>query len=418
MGIARKHVASGMLLAVGLLLGGHAAAQTPTKYPWDEYDKRVESAKQAAALKSDLFGDQVNLANGGLSFSATDVSIPGNNALPVNISRSYSVQNRYGGPSSPPVTDFMLADWDIDAPSISGSFASNWESRVPGNPGRRCSAPAHQASPPSPVWDINVWDFWQGNTLNVPGAGGELLQVRPGAYMPTAGGPYYWMTTGQTYVSCLPTIKNTTGEGFLAITPDGTKYWFDWMAQYREPNLSSANGGSNIARRKNVLYATKVQDRFGNTVEYTYTNAWNAPGRLTGITASDGRQLAIAYNAQGHISTVTQGTRTWTYQYTAVGTRRSLSAVIQPDSSQWTIGFSSFTSAELYYPTGHPAEPTRDCFVRFGSPVGPTTVTGTVKHPSGATNLHRGPADAWSQQRAGCLPELRCRWRVRNQYQR
>lgn len=383
MRIARKRVSSWVLLVVGLVTGGHAAAQT-SKYPWDEYEKRIESAKQAAALKSDLFGDQVNLANGGLSFSATDVSIPGNNTLPVGISRSYSVQNRYGGPTSPPVTDQMMADWDIDAPSISGSFASNWQSSVPGNPGRRCSAPAHQASPPSPVWDINVWDFWQGNILNVPGAGGELLQVRPGAYLPTTGGPYYWMTTGQAYVSCLPTIKNTTGEGFLAITPDGTKYWFDWMAQYREPNLSSANGGSNIARRKNVLYATKVQDRFGNTVEYTYTNAWNAPGRLTGIISSDGRQLAIGYNAQGHISTVTQGARTWTYQYTALGTRRSLSAVIQPDGSQWTIGFSAFTSAELYYPIGNPAEPTRDCFVRFGPPFGPTTATGTVKHPSGA----------------------------------
>jgi RHS repeat-associated protein len=381
---ARRRAAGWMLLMLGVGAGLDASAQTPSKYPWDEYDKRVESAKQAAALKSDLFGDQVNLANGGLSFTATDVSIPGNNTLPVGISRSYSVQNRYGGPTSPPVTDQMMADWDIDAPSISGSFASLWQSRVPGNPDRRCSAPAHQASPPSPVWDINVWDFWQGNTLNVPGAGGELLQVRPGAYLPSTGGPYYWMTTGQTYVSCLPTIKNTTGEGFLAITPDGTKYWFDWMAQYREPNLSSANGGSNIARRKNVLYATKVQDRFGNTVEYTYTNAWNAPGRLTGIVSSDGRQLAIAYNAQGHISTVTQGTRTWTYQYTALGARRSLSAVIQPDGAQWTIGFSSFTAAELYYPIGHPAEPTRDCFVRFGPPFGPTTVTGTIKHPSGA----------------------------------
>jgi RHS repeat-associated protein len=377
---ARKWAAGWMLLMLGAGAGLDASAQTPSKYPWDEYDKRVESAKQAAALKSDLFGDQVNLANGSLSFTATDVAIPGNNALPVGISRSYSVQNRYET-----VTDQMMADWDIDAPSISGSFASNWQSRVPGDPGRRCSAPAHQASPPSPVWDINVWDFWQGNTLNVPGAGGELLQVRPGAYLPSTGGPYYWMTTSQTYVSCLPTIKNTTGEGFLAITPDGTKYWFDWMAQYREPNLSSANGGSNIARRKNVLYATKVQDRFGNTVEYTYTNAWNAPGRLTGIVSSDGRQLAITYNGQGHIATVVQGTRTWTYQYVAAGTRRSLSAVIQPDGAQWTIGFSPFTSATIQYPMGAANEPTRDCFVRLSGPIGPTEVSGTIQHPSGAT---------------------------------
>ncbi|MGR4876192.1 RHS repeat protein [Pseudoxanthomonas sp. LARHCG66] len=334
-------------------------------------------------MKSDLFGDQVSLANGSLSFSATDVAIPGNNSLSVAFSRSYAVQNQYGR-----VMDKMLADWDLEVPSISGTFAPNWTAGVPGDPGRRCSAPAHQATPNAPVWDINLSDFWQGNTLNIPGgAGGELLQVLSGAYQPSTGGPFHWMTTGQAYVSCLSSIKNTTGEGFLAITPDGTKYWFDWMAQYHEPDMSSANGGSQIARRKNVLYATKVQDRFGNTVLYQYTNAWNAPGRLTSITGSDGRALNIAYNAQGHVSTVTQGSRTWTYQYVGTGANRSLSAVIQPDASSWSINFAAFTSASLHYPppSSQPfPEPTRDCFWRFNMPIGPTLVTGTIQHPSGA----------------------------------
>ncbi|MQP76139.1 hypothetical protein CQ393_09570 [Stenotrophomonas sp. MYb238] len=405
MEVACVQAARWTLLACGLVFGLNAAAQTPPElppeerethaektaasppplFPWDEYDKRVESARQAAALKSDLLGDQINIANGALSFSATDVAIAGNNALPVAFTRSYTVQNRYSSPYSSPVTDLMLADWDLDLPSISGSFAPDWNSRVPGNPGRRCSAPSNQVTPPSPVWDINVWDFWQGNTLNVPGAGGELLQVLAGAQQPASGGPYYWMTSGQAYVSCLPSIKNTTGEGFLAVTPDGTKYWFDWMAQYREPNLSSANGGNNITRRRNVLYATKVQDRFGNTVEYTYTNAWNAPARLTGIVSSDGRQLGITYNALGHVASVTQGTRSWTYQYVALGSRRSLSAVVQPDGTQWTIGFSPFTSAEIYYPIGTPSEPARNCFLRLTEPIGPTQVTGTIQHPSGAS---------------------------------
>lgn len=363
-----------------------ATSNSPAQdlYPWDEYRKRIGSAQEVAKLQSDFLGDQVNLANGALSFSATDVSIPGNNALAVGFTRTYSVQNQ-----ADRVADLMLADWDLDVPSISGTFAPNWESRVAGSPGRRCSAPVDQATPPTPAWDVNYWDFWRGNQLNIPGGGGELLRVTSGAVMPTSGGPYYWMTVGQAYVSCLPSIKNGSGEGFLAIAPDGTRYWFDWLAQYVEPNLRSAIGGTRMTQRKNVLYATRVEDRFGNVVVYEYSNAWNAPGRLVGITSSDGRSIDIAYNASGHVQSVSDGVRTWLYQYAAVGARRSLSAVVLPDASRWVIGFGAFTSAEVRYPVGSQMEPTRDCFHRLSTPMGPTQVTGTLQHPSGALGTFR-----------------------------
>ena len=71
-------------------------------------------------------------------------------------------------------------------------------------------------------------DFWQGTQLNIPGiSSGDLLRTNPGSPRPktTAGlddTSYYWMTNDQVHVKCLGTIKNGTGEGFLAITPDGT----------------------------------------------------------------------------------------------------------------------------------------------------------------------------------------------------
>mgnify|MGYP006185562291 CR=1 FL=1 len=39
----------------------------------------------------------------------------------------------------------------------------------------------------------------------------------------------------------------------------------------------------------------EVQDRFGNRVDYTYDNAWNARPRLTRIQASDGTTLLMAH---------------------------------------------------------------------------------------------------------------------------
>lgn len=48
------------------------------KLPWDEYHRLVEKWRTVAPLKSDeVFGDQVDLYSGALSFSATDVSVPG-----------------------------------------------------------------------------------------------------------------------------------------------------------------------------------------------------------------------------------------------------------------------------------------------------------------------------------------------------
>ena len=87
-----------------------------------------------------------------------------------------------------------------------------------------------------------------------------------------------------------PTIKNGSGEGFLATTRDGTRYWFDHMAQFHETLLSSPTSGGSTAtplsRRRNALYVTRVEDRFGNSVSYSYSNTATSPVRLTSISAS------------------------------------------------------------------------------------------------------------------------------------
>ena len=149
------------------------------------------------------------------------MSIPGNSGLPVAFGRSYTVRNwRYR------TTPGMMADWEVDVPSISGVYLQTQGWVGPGGTTSRCSV---AGPPPSNVTGVSLTDFWQGANLSIPGVGGgELLNTIAGAPVPSAGGPYRWMTNEQIHVSCLPTIKNGTGEGFLAITPDGTKYWFDW----------------------------------------------------------------------------------------------------------------------------------------------------------------------------------------------
>ncbi|WP_273455134.1 RHS repeat domain-containing protein [Nevskia ramosa] len=363
------------------------AAQAQTvKEPWEELGKRVDASENIAPLGNDLFGDRVGLALGDLSFSNTDVSLPGNNALPVAITRTLTANNRRGYRN-----DSMAADWDIDLPSISGVFAPDWVSGSSGSTNRCTVSSASSASPPNVTKGVLFWpwDFWQGLTLNIPDGGGELLLMNSASPRPTAGGPYYWVTSGLTALSCLDTINNGNGQGFLAITKDGTRYWFNWMAQYYEPQLQKKSEGSSITgtldRRRNVLYATRVEDRFGNSVTYTYTNSATQPGKLTRILSSDGRQIDIAYNGAGQIANLNDGNRIWTYQYgdvsTSGGTYKTLTAVVLPDQSRWSFDFTQFSQA--FIPKPPPDEGSWTCL--YPPDLLPVAdKVGFVNHPSGA----------------------------------
>lgn len=378
-----------IFVATLLLVAAHPIvvyAQSSGRFAWQTVEDRLKSSQSVAGLGPNFAGDAVSLSNGALSFNATDLSLPGNNGLEVAFSRSYSVKNR-----KDTATDEMLADWEVNLPNISGVFTTDWV--APGAaPGSRCSS---TALPPLPPNGYIYSDYWQGLSIALPGGGGgDLLAARDGITRPTTGGPYPWVTeSGTVHLSCLTTIKNGTGQGFLAILPDGTRVWYDWMAQFFETSMKgnqvNISGGSPMyaiqQRRRNALYATRVEDRFGNYVTYTYGNAWNAPAKLTGISGSDGRQIVVTYSGST-ISSITDGARTWSYSYVTVPSgRRSLSAVTLPDGSAWSIQFAPFTDAEIKYNEAAFDEPLRSCRA-VETPLNYTQIfTGTIIHPSGAT---------------------------------
>lgn len=251
-------------------------------------------------------------------------------------------------------------------------------------PERRCSL---TGAPPPVNYPSNTFhanEYWAGTQLAIPGAaGGELLTVTSGPTPPATGGPFYWLTADRTYVSCLPAVQNGSGEGFLAITADGTKYWFDWMATFPEPKLTKKRqspyvGNDDLQRRRYALYATRVEDRFGNWVRYTYANAASSPVRLAAIDASDGRRIALSYNASGYVESASAGSQTWRYEYSG----DSLTGVVLPDGSRWAIAFSGFESALVRYYTGQPGDPLRTCM--DPGDVVQTAYTGSITHPSGA----------------------------------
>lgn len=396
----------GPVILFGVL--GIAEAQD-IKAIGQEYARHIKSAEAIGALGNDLFGDLTNLYTGTTEFAVTDVSLPGNSVLPIAISRRFQVQPRDGV-----LSKGNFADWELDMPYLYGIFDRNNSSVVVGwqvdtsTPDARCSvADRYSAAPPEAPADganagnyFTAEEYWSGNSLHLPGGGDQemLVLTSANAYRPTDGTTYRWVTSGQWFFSCLSATANgIVGEAFLARSPEGLIYRFDYVTRRPASSLQkplagsglmlqSAKGGgpdiqpmasneANLQREEIRILPTRIEDRFGNWVAYTYDA--NNPGRLTKIQANDGRQLDLTYNASGYIATVTAGTRTWAYAYSGSGTNIGLSSVTLPDGSAWSLNMVDVRSANIQYNS------------EYATCESPGTLMGhagtaTMTHPSGA----------------------------------
>jgi len=359
------------------------------KYDWSA---RVDAAKSMATLGEGAFGDSTSFYDGATSFSVTDLDLPGNDGLPVRITRTHSASDPQGMPTSG-----ILGEWDLDLPHVRGNFARSlgWqvESSEGGQSGSnaRCSTKYGLRNAPSAIAQIGGGAFpgsayWSGNTLSVPGAGDQLLLVPgPGNSNIASGGSVRWTTRDYWQIRCLPTLLNGTGEGFQAVSPDGTTYTFNYEVRRPLKSLSRADqiGTTTILsvldRDEVRLYATRVEDRFGNWVNYHFVGS-----QLRSISAKDGRHVDLSYYgsgaATGLLQSVSTGSgadlRRWVYSYST--SDRRLISVELPDSSRWTL---QTVWLELRYvtPAGFPS-----CTLA-GWAAGVDEKLYTFTHPSGAS---------------------------------
>jgi hypothetical protein len=383
----------------------------------DEYEKSIKSAEVVGTLGNDMFGDQVNLYTGALTFTATDISLPGNSSLPVALSRKFVVESR-GEADRINLSERQggFWDWDLDIPHLQGTFGHGYGWQVDGTTEAYRNARCTGAIEPPTVegtvttsGGTSIWgpsQYWHGNSLSLPGGGSHQLLGAIStntAYRPSTGGPYPWVTSNMWVFSCLTSTaagNGVPGEGFLGTAPDGTRYWFDWIVSRGTSTVTRPfdNGGGGIGLRANQrgvtttfapvnetsilpreevwILPTRAEDRHGNWVTYTYSTTH--PWRLTRILANDGREITITHNAAGRIATATAGTRTWTYTYSANG----LSQVALPDGSAWNISFGNLLQALTAPDTT--SGTTQVCDYRASS-TSQIARTGAITHPSGAT---------------------------------
>lgn len=394
--------AHSLVLFCGVLWGSAAiASNLSTHY---SYEGKLDQARKFGALDESLFGDQVSLQDGTVVFRQVDVSVPTNSGMRVAVGRKMR----------PPESRLESWDrkfnvfgygWQLDIPSMSGIYDTR-EGWTGGNVGEgRCSgsnfAPRERVGPWPYYYKqlVYAYMYWNGITIDIPGVGEDkLLQKSSDVAAPTDGRAYPGATRSNWRISCLPSIKNGSGEGFLVSLPDGTKYYFDWMATQNATDLTdndsiNSDGDGYDAWHllapltKHYLYVSKVVDRFGNHVTYNYDV--NFPNRLTSIVSSDGARVDLRYDVNtGLVSQVVAGARTWTYTYQGPSDRwYQLNAITQPDGAKWTFGWS--------IPPGGVQSLTEKTFWSQGCAQDPKEMTSaagdvgvysfTMTHPSGAT---------------------------------
>ncbi len=383
-----------------------------------DYAKLVKSGESPSALDGGLFGESVNLSTGATEFKATDVDVPGNFPIPMSIGRRFSVESRGN-----PLTRYPFGDWDIDVPYMSGIYGATgttvtWQVTPDGTPNQyRCTTPQtrFEARPPvlSATVEMQPEEYWQGIHMYVPGAGSqEVLHFSDAAIShPTDGGAYKWVTKGNWFLKCtagLDAGSPGSGDGFVARSPDGLIYQFDYMVEVDHPGMEIITGlpsNAQVVRKQIRLYATKVSDRHGNEVNYQWSN-----GRLTGITATDGRYIEIKYDNAAHDkitriivhpivlddpSLPPDQSRVWTYHYTSNGSSHTLQSVDLPDQKSWVFAIGNGVRSGLI-PYLEPAAYDIELYcahMRLFTQPSEADRTAVITHPSGAVGTFKFKAE-------------------------
>jgi RHS repeat-associated protein len=391
----------GFVLGIICLLLGSSAQAADMTVP-QEYGKLIQAAQGIETTGTGLFGDETGLYTGATEFRVTDIDIPGTGLVPMRLGRRYVAGDRTRVQNERP--GYLFADWQIDLPHLHGVFArgQHWGTEV----GGRCSVAGSVAQPPVVNQDGTAFsgaEYWAGNQLYAPGAGDQELlaySASENPNKPAGGGPFAWATQSNWFLSCLPTLglgNGYAGEGFLAIDPQGTRYWFNWMVVHptqrlrkpwqmpglpRLPHDSSDEvvtpvdaerpGFAFLDREEVHIYPTRIEDRFGNFVTLTWAGA-----KLTKMSASDGRSIDFAYNGNV-VSSVTDGSRTWSYSYQGTGSLWLTSAV-RPDGSAWAYNMSGLEG--IHFPNTVENSCDAPLFPAGSSPVMRTVM---ITHPSGA----------------------------------
>nr|WP_244672519.1 RHS repeat protein [Xanthomonas sp. D-93] len=318
--------------------------------PNEEYQKIIKSSSVVNPLNDDAFGQNLRLFDLTASFHALDVSLPGNNSIPVQIGREFPIS--FGADTYRGLPGF--ADWNIDIPRIYGDFLQEkgWITKS-SSPYARCSIPS---KPDAALENLSgtLKDIWHGYYLHVSSENESELLVnnQPKSAQVSDGNSYPWVTAEKWEIGCLAGTDNGyKGESFFALSPQGQKFYFNHaMVHSIAPVVyqSQSPMGQAVLRVRVNFLVSRIEDRFGGWVNYSYSG-----DRLVSINSSDGRKIIFNYDENGNVQFVRAGERTWTYiyethKYPPNPDRYRLKSVILPDGTSWRYNITAGSLTPLF----------------------------------------------------------------------
>ena len=243
-------------------------------------------------LNTGKMGDYIDLNTGELSFRHTDISIPGNFDLPVEVTR--------------------IIDSDRDRPTFTksevrkgSSGTANWGLDLPYIllPSIDSSGTVGCYSASTAVDEKDA--MFVVPRLSVPAQRWVLLNTSSTSNTAVFGSNEPDYTNNEMWK-----INQTKKNGkcaWTAIDTKGVTYEFGQTFV-----LATKNGKS-----KHAVLITKVTDVNGNTVTYTYDSTHK---RLKLITGSDGRKIKLVYRSNGELECIItdNGKRVWIYEFKKV----------------------------------------------------------------------------------------------------
>ncbi len=375
----------------------------PVRYRIRDLDtSTTNGARQSVALqyRIGISGDFANISEGyvldATNTGTTPLETTVNAVLPAAANNQAEVQLRIITTNSPRdngtgtasewigIDDIAVGGVPLNAPVVSSSR----------EPVETWGEPARAATD----FSFSPDEFAQGFRLIVPGkTNSELLTKLSGLSMFPSDVSV--VTNGYWLLKCESSnILQTpdSGQGFTVLSPDGMRYKFNRLVQRPYPNLTRPTGFvtrapldpfafvaeraetlQSLDRVQATMLVTRVDDRFGNWVEFDYNN--NLPSdpqvrrQLIAIRSSDGRRIDLNWFAN-RVADISAGTRTHSYTYNP--TNKSLERVNLADGSRWTYNFTALSNAVYSYATS------ASC-ATLPAVTGPASITATIGHPSG-----------------------------------
>ncbi|HQR71316.1 MAG TPA: RHS repeat-associated core domain-containing protein [Burkholderiaceae bacterium] len=274
------------------------------------------------------FSEYIDPFTGKLQLHYVDLVLPGNGGLDLEVHRSY--------------TNIEYTQREVGDATLLGArtpWGMGWTmhfGRVMRSSSSACARGSMTATTDNPI-------------LELPDGRHELLFD---AWTLNSSGPQY-LTASRWKADCA-----TDGSlGLVVTSPEGVRY--DMTVRELRPMGTYTEYS---------WYVSKITDRNGNTISFTYTTNPVNYLLLKSISTSDGRSLTFTYtdesNELARLTSISTPGRTWTYSYTAVTGlpyRYFLTQVTRPAGGSWKYAYNgdlgttvagSFSMNKMTYPTG------------------------------------------------------------------